>query len=297
MKRFTLPILGLLFLFSTTLSAGSGAFLGVYIQSLDEIEDLDYDGKGVYVKGPVEDSGAEKAGIEGGDVLIEIAGEKLVGSGHLRDVMDQYAPGEKIQVKVWRDGKTKNFDVELGEQKSMELDKVMKKVMVDHSPNSWLGVKLQGLESQLAEYFDVDHGALITEVMEDSPAEKAGLQAGDVVTMVGDDKVDDASDFQKMIGEKEPGEKVKLLFVRSGKEMKKEVELAEVPEDMKKKFFGPMKWFGKGMEDVYLFDDGDFEDIDVRVFTDGDEFKELKEEMKQLKEEMLKLKQELKEMK
>ena len=297
MTRFTLPILGLLLVFSTAVSAGSGAFLGVYIQPLDEIEGLDYQGTGVYVKGPVEDSGAEKAGIEAGDVLIEIQGEKLAGSGHLRDILDQYSPGDKVSVKVWRNGETKTFDVELGEQKGMKIDKVIKKVMVDHSPNVWLGVKLQDLEDQLAEYFDVEHGALITEVFDDSPAEKAGLKAGDVIIKARGEDVEDASEFQEMIGEGEAGDKVELVFVRSGKEMKKEVELAEVPEDMKKNFFGPVKWFGKGLEEPFLFNDDDFKDIDVRVFTDSDDFMELKQEMKQLKEEMLKLKQEIKEMK
>ena len=76
-----------------------------------------------------------------------------------------------------------------------------------------IGVTTTPLGKQLADYFGVSHGVLVNSVEKGSPAEKAGLKAGDVVTEVDGKQIEDASDLVRALGAKEEGE-VTLTVVR-----------------------------------------------------------------------------------
>ena len=76
-----------------------------------------------------------------------------------------------------------------------------------------IGVTTDALGKQLADYFGVTHGVLVNSVEEGSPAEKAGLKAGDVITEADGQQVGDADDLVRALGAKEEGE-VALTVVR-----------------------------------------------------------------------------------
>jgi serine protease Do len=78
-----------------------------------------------------------------------------------------------------------------------------------------LGISVETLTDQLAEYFGVKdgHGVLVTEVRENTPAAKAGLKAGDIITAIDDQKVDDVSSLTGPLNKKEEGA-VKLTIMR-----------------------------------------------------------------------------------
>ena len=76
-----------------------------------------------------------------------------------------------------------------------------------------IGVSTSTLGKQLADYFGVSHGALVSAVEENSPAAKAGLKAGDIITEAEGEKVDDAGDLSRLLNRKEEGE-VTLTVVR-----------------------------------------------------------------------------------
>lgn len=84
-------------------------------------------------------------------------------------------------------------------------------------PTRRIGVTTATLGKQLADYFGVSHGVLVNSVESGSPAEKAGLRAGDVVTEADGKQVDDASDLMRALGAKEEGE-VTLTVVREKKQ-------------------------------------------------------------------------------
>ena len=84
-------------------------------------------------------------------------------------------------------------------------------------PTRRIGVTTTTLGKQLADYFGVSHGVLVSSVEPGSPAEKAGLRAGDVVTEADGRTVDDASDLMRALGAKEQGE-VTLTVVREKKQ-------------------------------------------------------------------------------
>ncbi|MCD6336865.1 MAG: Do family serine endopeptidase [Candidatus Marinimicrobia bacterium] len=96
---------------------------------------------------------------------------------------------------------------------------------------AWLGVSIQELNQDLSESLGIDdiEGVLIADVVEDSPAEAAKLQAGDVIIKVNDDKVNTPSELQLNISSRVPGENVKLTFVRNKKTKIVSVKLDELP--------------------------------------------------------------------
>ena len=102
----------------------------------------------------------------------------------------------------------------------------------DDAGGAWLGVHLLDLNEQLGDYFGVEDGdgVLVTEVEEDSPAERAGLKAGDVITGLDDQTVTDSDDLVKAIRRHEEGDTVTVHFLRRGKKKHVRVKLGERPE-------------------------------------------------------------------
>jgi len=92
-----------------------------------------------------------------------------------------------------------------------------------------LGVSIQGLDPELAQNFGLDKpgGALIANVEPASPAEKAGLQAGDVVLGVNGQQVDNSADLPRIIGDQRPGSVVRLSIWRDRKAREISVTLGE----------------------------------------------------------------------
>ncbi len=147
----------------------------------------------------------------------------------------------------------------------------------------------------MSEYFGIKdgNGILITEVLEDSPAEKAGLKAGDIIIEVDGEEIADISEVQKAVGQKEEGEEIELTLLRNKKKKEFSVIVAEAPESFEKSsmqhfpdpdnfhFFAPKM---KGM----FHDDWDDDSFST------DEHKKAIEEMQR---DIDKLKKELREIK
>ncbi len=97
----------------------------------------------------------------------------------------------------------------------------------------WLGVLIQEVNRDLAESFGLrrPRGALIAEVMDGSPAEAAGLQAGDIVLEYDGDEVQLSSELPPMVGRTPVGETATLTVLRGGREIEVEVEIGRLPED------------------------------------------------------------------
>lgn len=93
-----------------------------------------------------------------------------------------------------------------------------------------VGVQIQDMTPQLAEAFDLkeqQEGAVVVQVYEDTPAAKAGLKAGDVITGVNGKPVKGAADLRNKVGLMRAGESVKLTVLSNGKKQTYEIELTE----------------------------------------------------------------------
>jgi serine protease Do len=96
----------------------------------------------------------------------------------------------------------------------------------------FLGVGIQDVSRDIAESVGLTaaHGALVTEPTKDSPADKAGVKSGDVITQVDGKDINNALDLSRTIAGKNPGTKVELSVWRDGKEQKITVELGKLDE-------------------------------------------------------------------
>jgi serine protease Do len=97
----------------------------------------------------------------------------------------------------------------------------------------WLGVVIQEVTADLAESFGLDRprGALVSQVQEDSPANKAGLQAADVILEFNGRAVENSGDLPRMVGMAKPGTKIPLQVWRKGKSQQLSVVLGELPAE------------------------------------------------------------------
>jgi serine protease Do len=99
---------------------------------------------------------------------------------------------------------------------------------------SWIGVSIRKVSADLAEGFGLDRprGALVAQVVEGGPADKAGLEPGDVIVRFDGKNVEDANQLPLLAGFAGVGKKVRLSVMRDGKPRKFSLKLGELPEDL-----------------------------------------------------------------
>jgi len=97
----------------------------------------------------------------------------------------------------------------------------------------WLGVQVQPVTAEIADSLGLKQarGAIVDNPQDGSPAAKAGLEAGDVITAINGTEIKDARDLARDIGMMAPGTSVKIDFVHKGEATSKTVSLAEMPND------------------------------------------------------------------
>ena len=106
-------------------------------------------------------------------------------------------------------------------------------VMAEKSEKAWLGVYLQDINRDLKEAMDLEskRGALIAGVVEDSPAEEAGIEEEDVIVEFDGEKVRGSSSLTKLVKKRSPGDEITITLVRDGKEKSIKVVLGKSPKE------------------------------------------------------------------
>ncbi len=97
----------------------------------------------------------------------------------------------------------------------------------------WLGILIQDVTRELAESFGMDRpgGALVAQVLPNSPAQKAGIQVGDVVLEFNNRSISDSSSLPHIVGRTHVGDDVTVKLLRDGKTRTLKVRIAELPPD------------------------------------------------------------------
>ena len=219
-----------------TVLAGRGAEIGV---SIRDVEASDKAQAGVFVEEVRPESPAEKAGLKKSDVIVEFDGEHVRSARQFTRLVNETAPGRTVKATIVRDGQRKTVDVTPADGRmTFEIDnnrlrERMNSMMADRLPPmnfdfNWpgmpgfgrgaLGVTVAELTPQLAAYFGAKDGVLVAAVSDDSPASRAGLLAGDVITTVNGNSVHNREDLVRALPSAGDGGDVTLGVVRDHKE-------------------------------------------------------------------------------
>jgi len=198
-------------------------WLGVQIQPVTEeiAESLDLKEKhGALVAGVEPGSPAEHAGIKRGDVIVSMNGEKLDDFKDLPRLVAKAKAGNESTFEVERQGKTRNIEVKIGSMPSDDVKVALANdAKNDDTPK--LGVYLAELTPEARQRFRIDkdtEGVLVAGVQNGSPASKAGIRAGSVINMVGQDTVKSPQDVIAKVKEaaKEKKSSVLLMVEQDG---------------------------------------------------------------------------------
>ena len=152
-----------------------------------------------------------KAGLQSGDTIVAVNGNKVADPRDLASTIAGMRPGTKVTVTFWRDGKSQNMDITLG--KLPTDDQVASAddspSAADHSPLDDFGLAVAPADN--------NEGVVITNVDPNGQAAERGLQPGDVILSVGEAKVTNPSDVEKRVTDaKAGGLKAVLLRIKSG---------------------------------------------------------------------------------
>jgi serine protease Do len=202
------------------------------------------DQSGVEVTHVDENSPASKAGLKENDAILEVNGQKVDDAEDFARMIGESAPGSKVTLGIWRGGAKQNISATLEarpvqffsfngpngmvmptppEFRSFEFPDGPFSVLTGQSPR--VGFEGETLTPQLAEYFGVKEGVLVRTVTAKTPAEKAGLKAGDVITKVGGTPVSSPREISGLI--RATRKTAAFTVVRNHKEITLNVEIAE----------------------------------------------------------------------
>jgi serine protease Do len=199
----------------------SGSYLGVRLADIDADRAATLklsEAKGVEVVQVQPASPAALAGLKAGDVILTYNGENVLGAQQLGRLVSETPPGRRIKIEYWRAGHDATMVIttasyqrfpnpllqsgasitppvwpENNAQLQSQLAHLQQPAIGIEIPtplmiwqNSLLGLWCEPIDDQLAQFFGVKRGVLVRSVEKKSPADKAGIKAGDVLTSIGD---------------------------------------------------------------------------------------------------------------
>ena len=211
---------------------GPGSSIGITVRDSDA---------GVVVQEVRGETPASRAGLEKGDAVTEFDGERVRSAAQFTRLVRETAPGRTVKIAVLRNGKPTTMDIapeardsddigfpNLTRDFDRQFHVLPREFNFDfdfaepgfnfYSPRR-LGVTITPLSDQLAAYFGVKQGVLVSDVAAGSAGEMAGLKAGDVITTVKGQAVSSSDDVVRELREAESGTSVEMRVVRDRKEL------------------------------------------------------------------------------
>ena len=167
--------------------------------------------KGVLISDVVQDSPAEKAGIQSGDIITDFAGKRVETPQDLQKVVAATEPGKAVPVAVWRDKNAKALEIRIGETPD---DGVALKS--GNRGKSMLGLDVRPITPELARQLNLrsTEGVVVFRVEEESTAAEAGLQRGDVIREVNRQRIRSLQEFERVTHDLKEGDRVTVLLQR-----------------------------------------------------------------------------------
>jgi S1-C subfamily serine protease len=278
--------------------AADEGFLGVRVQSIDGglAEALNRkDGEGVLIGQVTDDSPAAKAGLAKGDIIVRIGTDDVSSPSDVRRVVRNHEAGDKVEVRYLRDGKTHDALVELSKAPRDDRMRHVRELRFQKE-RGYLGVVTQPLSGDLGTFFGVKdgEGALVSEVVKDSPAAKLGLKPGDVIVQVNGTKTEDPGELSRAVRDISEETSVEVVWIRDKKEKRGQAAI-----ELRESSFGGLPVLGDlrelaphigRMQEPHWVDDhagivrGLNDDMREELNVLREQLGELKEQMKAMRE-------------
>ncbi len=171
---------------------------------------------GALVSQIVADSPASNSEIQVGDVIIEFNGDPVPTSSSLPPLVGLVVAGTDAELLVLRNGERKTLIVNIGELPGQEeLAEATGRSNTVQPAASRIGAVVASPDEAQREAAGVpEGGVIVTEIKQDGLADQAGVMPGDMVLMIGSDKVDTVDDFQRLVEDLPAGTSVAMLVHR-----------------------------------------------------------------------------------
>jgi serine protease Do len=198
-------------------------YLGVSIQELNQELAKQFgtsEMKGVLVTDVLADSPAKRAKLERGDVIMEYDGHAVLNPTQFRNLVAQTAVGKKIHIKLLRNGKEREMEIQIAEQPVNMARPGAEPEEEAHGEGAFAGVEVRDVSSDLARRFSLPRdrgGVLVVRIADGSPAEDAGLRTGDVIVEVNRKAITSVRDFSKSIASLSAKDPALVLILRNGR--------------------------------------------------------------------------------
>ncbi len=228
------------------LEESESGWLGVQIADVDaqKAKELKLPAeRGVLISEVEKDSPAAKAGLQVNDVVTEFNGQRIESATQFRRMVRESLAGRVAQLTLWRDARSQSLSVTLGSSRDrversfrifrdrdFHFDFSLPEIgILVGSRAPILGISADDISGQLGAYFGAPggEGILVREVHSGSPAEKAGMKAGDVITKLDGERVRSLGELREKLRAKREQKSASVGVIRKGAEVSLTVEIEQ----------------------------------------------------------------------
>ena len=194
----------------------SRGWLGVSIQPLTPELARSFgakEPKGVLVSDVIADSPAARAGLRPGDILLEFDGKKMEGPQDLQRAVGLTSPGAGVTLKVWREQSERTVELRVAEAP----DETAPRVGGGRGgPTPALGMEVRPITPEIARQLNLrtSEGVIVARVEDGSAAGEAGIQRGDVIRQINNQRVRGLPDYERVTRDIKDGDRLTVLLQR-----------------------------------------------------------------------------------
>lgn len=224
-------------------TAAGGSYIGVMMQEVDadRAKALKLgEPAGVELTIVEQEGPAEKAGLKVGDVVLRYNGQRVEGNEQFARLVRETPAGRDVKVEISRGGANQTVVVHVAQRKTPKVDWGESQAMPTHFEfrmpelprssmqmhSSILGLDVESIDGQLAQYFGVKEGSLVRSVSKGSAADKAGIRAGDVIVKVEDAHIANPAEMSNRLRALH-GKSVAIGLMRDHKEVTVSIAVAD----------------------------------------------------------------------
>jgi len=197
----------------------SRGWLGVLIQDVTRelAESFGMDKpQGALVAKVLEDSPAQRAGFQVGDVVLTFDGKRIDRSADLPPIVGRTRVGKRVPVEVLRNGRRVELQVMTAELPEEAELRAAAPARPGTARASRLGLSVRDLDEARREELALGEQGVVVDSVEEGPAQRAGIREGDIILMLNNEKVTSASQFKGLVKELPSGKAVSVLVQRGG---------------------------------------------------------------------------------